>query len=130
MECLMMATECALSRNNGNSALIAAGGITAFWMSAWSAAQDTKSILSNCCFLRAAITVLSQSDSASAARATVCRLGGLTGPWYSELLGLQGSWCCREESLTHFWCTHNVIHPKTLADPIGYVRGQLQETVI
>ncbi|MGH0137982.1 UNVERIFIED_CONTAM: hypothetical protein FKN15_068920 [Acipenser sinensis] len=39
------------------------------------AAQDSQSILRNCCFLRAAITVLSQSDSASAACATVAGWG-------------------------------------------------------
>ena len=40
---LIMATVCALSRNKGNSAMIAAGGITVFWMSAWQADQDTNS---------------------------------------------------------------------------------------
>ena len=32
MECLIMATECALSKNSGNRTLIAAGGITVFWI--------------------------------------------------------------------------------------------------
>ena len=32
--CLIMATVCALSRNNGNSAIIAAGRVTVSWMSA------------------------------------------------------------------------------------------------
>ena len=32
IECLIMATECTLSINSGNSAIIAAGGIAVFWM--------------------------------------------------------------------------------------------------
>ena len=45
--------------NNGNSGLIAGGGITVFCMLEWKANQDIQSVFWKCCFLRLAITASS-----------------------------------------------------------------------
>ena len=81
IECFIIATECAFSRNKGNSALIVAGGISVVWILAWYVDHETHSYLVRFLFFKAFTTAFSQSHSSATALEAVTRLAGVTSPW-------------------------------------------------
>ena len=82
IECFIIATECAFSKNKGSSALIPAGGISVLWILAWYADHDTHSSLARFPFFKAFTTAFSQSYSSTTALEAVTRLAGVTSPWH------------------------------------------------
>ena len=81
IECFIIVTECALSRNEGNSALIVVGGISVVWILAWYAEHDTHSSLVGFPFFKVFTTAFSQSCSSATALEAVTWLAGVTSPW-------------------------------------------------